>query len=68
MLNSSLNRIYPPLTMHTGWVLTELDKLQGDEERPISIGILPVGTGNDLARALGWGGGVNTDALGRCVL
>lgn len=35
-----------------GWVLSVLDRLGS---RP-AVGVLPLGTGNDLARALGWGG------------
>jgi diacylglycerol kinase (ATP) len=42
-----------------GWVLSALDTLAWPVYPPIAI--LPMGTGNDLARSLGWGG-VFTDA------
>lgn len=35
-----------------GWVLSVLDRMGS---KP-AVGVLPLGTGNDLARALGWGG------------
>ena len=46
-----------------GWALSEIDKL--GYSNPPAIGILPLGTGNDLARTLGWGGGfdANDDLL-----
>ncbi|XP_028165995.1 diacylglycerol kinase eta [Ostrinia furnacalis] len=36
-----------------GWVLQEVDKL--DMHRQVQTAVLPLGTGNDLARVLGWG-------------
>ncbi|KAK0398070.1 hypothetical protein QR680_002415 [Steinernema hermaphroditum] len=36
-----------------GWVFTALDKLNLHSK--CQIGVLPLGTGNDLARVLGWG-------------
>ncbi|KAH9513877.1 hypothetical protein Btru_031645 [Bulinus truncatus] len=42
-----------------GWVLSEIDKL--DLHRQCQIGVLPFGTGNDLARVLGWGSAFDDD-------
>lgn len=30
-----------------------------------AIGIIPLGTGNDFARAMGWGGGMSGDLVGK---
>ncbi|KAJ8983903.1 hypothetical protein NQ317_006707, partial [Molorchus minor] len=57
-----------------GWILSVIDQI-GISPAP-AVGVLPLGTGNDLARALGWGGetvasflrmrdGGNWRALGR---
>ena len=39
-----------------GWVLDVMDKL-GLTDRQIPVGFLPLGTGNDMARALKMGSG-----------
>ncbi|XP_069104999.1 diacylglycerol kinase delta-like isoform X3 [Argopecten irradians] len=42
-----------------GWVLSEIDTL--DLHRQCQVGVLPFGTGNDLARVLGWGATFEAD-------
>ncbi|XP_012279968.1 eye-specific diacylglycerol kinase isoform X2 [Orussus abietinus] len=46
-----------------GWVLSVLDQI-GVSPSP-AVGVLPLGTGNDLARALGWGGGYTDEPIGK---
>ncbi|XP_065205629.1 eye-specific diacylglycerol kinase-like isoform X2 [Planococcus citri] len=46
-----------------GWILSVLDKIQFIPPPP--IGVLPLGTGNDLARALGWGGGYTDEPISK---
>lgn len=46
-----------------GWVLSILDQI-GANPAP-AVGVLPLGTGNDLARALGWGGGYTDEPIGK---
>lgn len=42
------------------WVLSEIDKL--DLHTQCQVGVLPLGTGNDLARVLGWGSTFDDDS------
>ncbi|XP_017783280.1 PREDICTED: eye-specific diacylglycerol kinase isoform X2 [Nicrophorus vespilloides] len=46
-----------------GWVLSVIDQI---EISPVpAVGVLPLGTGNDLARALGWGGGYTDEPISK---
>ena len=47
-----------------GWVLSCLDKLEEDNIQA-AVGVLPLGTGNDLSRSLGWGGGYTDEPLSK---
>ncbi|XP_053552465.1 diacylglycerol kinase epsilon-like [Bombina bombina] len=48
-----------------GWVLDAVDemKIKGQESLSLQVGVLPLGTGNDLSNTLGWGAGYAGDVL-----
>ncbi|XP_071942774.1 diacylglycerol kinase zeta-like isoform X4 [Antedon mediterranea] len=46
-----------------GWILSELDKLKFKPFPPVAI--IPLGTGNDLARTLNWGGGYTDEPISK---
>lgn len=49
-----------------GWILSTLDELGFHPNPPVAV--LPLGTGNDLARSLGWGGGYTDEPVGKILL
>jgi diacylglycerol kinase (ATP) len=46
-----------------GWLLSVMDKMQLAVQPPVSV--LPLGTGNDLSRSLGWGGGYMDEPISK---
>ncbi|XP_041111199.1 diacylglycerol kinase iota-like isoform X1 [Polyodon spathula] len=46
-----------------GWILSALDELQLNPPPPVAV--LPLGTGNDLARTLNWGGGYTDEPVSK---
>ncbi|XP_066523267.1 diacylglycerol kinase zeta isoform X2 [Hoplias malabaricus] len=46
-----------------GWILSVLDELKLDPQPAVAV--LPLGTGNDLARTLNWGGGYTDEPVSK---
>ncbi|XP_031425406.1 diacylglycerol kinase zeta isoform X4 [Clupea harengus] len=46
-----------------GWILSTLDQLNLNPQPPVAV--LPLGTGNDLARTLNWGGGYTDEPVSK---
>ncbi|KAI1895948.1 hypothetical protein AGOR_G00112030 [Albula goreensis] len=46
-----------------GWILSTLDQLQMNPQPAVAV--LPLGTGNDLARTLNWGGGYTDEPVSK---
>ncbi|KAF5894933.1 diacylglycerol kinase zeta isoform X5, partial [Clarias magur] len=46
-----------------GWILSILDQLQLNPQPAVAV--LPLGTGNDLARTLNWGGGYTDEPVSK---
>uniref|UniRef100_A0A667WN55 Diacylglycerol kinase n=1 Tax=Myripristis murdjan TaxID=586833 RepID=A0A667WN55_9TELE len=46
-----------------GWILSCLDELALNPQPPVAV--LPLGTGNDLARTLNWGGGYTDEPVSK---
>ncbi|XP_051979209.1 diacylglycerol kinase zeta isoform X2 [Xyrauchen texanus] len=46
-----------------GWILSVLDELQLNPQPAVAV--LPLGTGNDLARTLNWGGGYTDEPVNK---
>jgi diacylglycerol kinase (ATP) len=44
-----------------GWILSVIDEMEFDNRATIAI--LPLGTGNDLARSFNWGTGYNDEPI-----
>ena len=49
------------------WILQTMESLTEIDPKP-PVGILPLGTGNDLARVLGWGRGFRNDLISELLL
>jgi diacylglycerol kinase (ATP) len=45
------------------WIIQTLEEMKISQRQYPPIAILPLGTGNDLSRILGWGGGYNNESL-----